>query len=109
MHSEKHNDVSRRVVVVFKIVVSGIGGGDCFKLYTVLQIIYQRIRRPFFLEIDVNLGTAKKNLHVKMTIPYTNGVSAEQGTSRLRHHWHRAHLHVLSMNPKKGKWDLEGK
>ena len=24
-----------------------------------------------------------------MTVPFTNGVSAERGTSRLRHRWHR--------------------
>ena len=36
-----------------------------------------------------------KNFHVKMTVPFTNGVSAERGTSRLRHRWHRLGLDLL--------------
>ena len=40
----------------------------------------------------MHLGSAincRKNLHAKMTVPYTNSVSAERGTSQLRHCWLR--------------------
>ena len=30
-----------------------------------------------------------------MTVPFTNGVSAERGTSRLRHRWHRLGVVLL--------------
>ena len=30
-----------------------------------------------------------------MTVPFTNGVSAERGTSRLRHRWHRLRCSVI--------------
>ena len=56
VHSEKHSDVNRRVVVVFKDVVFGIGGRDCLKLYADLQIILLIIWRAVSSEIYVYLG-----------------------------------------------------
>ena len=58
VHSEKHSDVNRRVVAVFKVVVFDIADRDCLKLYAVLYIIHPRIRRPIFIETYVHLGSA---------------------------------------------------
>ena len=33
-----------------------------------------------------------------MTLPFTNGVSAERGTSRLRHRWHRLIDNILQLS-----------
>ena len=58
VHSEKHREVNRWVVALFKVLVCGIGGKHCLRIYTVLWIIHPRILGLIFIEIDVNLGSA---------------------------------------------------
>ena len=78
---EKHTDVNRWVVALFKVTVSSTEGRDCFKVYAVLLIIQPWIWRPIFVEIDVNFCSSVNCQKISTRNECT--------VHRLRHRWHR--------------------
>ena len=92
VHTEKHSDVNRRVVAVFKSRPFRHWRYELFQ--TVCRFVVH-ISKNTHINFYWNRPSFRrcrhptKISHVKMTVPFTNGVSAERGTSRLRHRWHR--------------------
>ena len=89
---------SAMAVAVFKVTIFGTGGGYCFKLFAVCRLYSQVYGGQFFFIKSMCIEAVcqlLKKLHTKLTVPYTNGVSAEWRTSRLRHRWlHWAEIHL---------------
>ena len=99
VHTEKHSNVNRWVVAVFK---SRHWRYELFK--TVCHFVVH-ISKNTDINFYWNRPSFRRCRHptkiflVKMTVPFTNGVSAERGTSWLRHRWHRLPLSINALAP----------
>ena len=87
VHSEKRGDIDGQVVAVPKVAVFVLGVGIVSNCMPFCRLYIQEYRGQFLLKslCIKAVPSTTKMFHVKKTVPDTNGVSSERGTSWQRH------------------------